>query len=648
MITSRHITKIVSVLTALAFCLCLGAMAFPESLAAAVGAGPDGGVAVEYEEKLFGTEEPLSVNILMDAGDWEDMLENAISEEYYQCDVEINGQAFYRVGIRPKGNTSLTSIVNDPDTDRYSLKLEFDQYVDGQTCWGLDKLILNNNYGDATNRKEALIYDMFRYLGADASLYNYAKVSVNGEYWGAYLALEAVEDSFLLRNYGVSAGELYKPDSMEMGGGNLRGGAGRIQEEMELQDQQGQQDQQNQQDQAGQEAPLERGQGRGGFGGPGGSFGSSGGADLNYSDDDLDSYSTIWDGEVTDTSQSDHRRVVEALKQAAQGEDLETCLDVDNLLRYMAVHVFSVNQDSLSGNMAHNYYLYEQNGRLNLIPWDYNLALGGMGGGSASAIVNDAIDTPFAGTEFFDCLLENEETLARYHEYLRRLVEGYLLGGEFDAFCQRAREQLDPLVESDPTAFYTPEEYEAAVEALGEAVTLRGESILGQLEGSIPSTDEGQQEDPASLVDASSLVLSAMGTMNQGEKNRGNAAGNFTPGQNGGELPEGFDPSQNGGEPPEGFDPSQNDGEPPEGFPSDQNGGAENSAPDQAGEGIPQLGGQGRARPEGVSGMEPGELPGESGASQWRSNAVTYGACFALLLAALLFVKLFPRRSRRR
>ena len=67
--------------------------------------------------------------------------------------------------------------------------------------------------------KEALIYDMYQYLDADASLYNYAKLSVNGEYWGVYLALEAVEDSFLLRNYGVQDGELYKPDSMNIGGG---------------------------------------------------------------------------------------------------------------------------------------------------------------------------------------------------------------------------------------------------------------------------------------------------------------------------------------------------------------------------------------------------------------------------------------------
>lgn len=34
-----------------------------------------------------------------------------------------------------------------------------------------------------------------------------------------YLALEGVEKSFMLRNYGTRDGELYKPDSMEMGGG---------------------------------------------------------------------------------------------------------------------------------------------------------------------------------------------------------------------------------------------------------------------------------------------------------------------------------------------------------------------------------------------------------------------------------------------
>ena len=479
MIAHKYTTKVIVVVMALAVCLCLFAVAFSDQIITAAG---DTGVSMEYETKLFDTQSIISVNIIMDEDDWNDMLENAISEEYYQCDVEINGKMFYQVAIRPKGNTSLSSIANDPTTDRYSFKLEFDHYVEGQTCFGLDKLILNNNYADATNMKEALIYDMYQYLGADASLYNYAKISVNGTYWGVYLALEAVEDSFQLRNYGTQKGALYKPESMDMGGG------------------------------------------KGGF-----SVGGNG-ANLNYSDDDLDNYSTIWDGEVTSTTESDHKRVVTALKNISEGTDLESYMDIDNLLRYMAVHVFSVNDDSLSGTMAHNYYLYESGGKLNLIPWDYNLCLGGMGSGNdASSVVNSAIDNAFSGTKFFDTLMENETYHNQYYEYLQQLVEEYINGGGFDAFYERVRSQIDELVESDPTAFYSYEDYQTAADMLYQVVKSRGESIQGQIDGTIPSTEEEQRTSTETLVNTSGLDLSVMGSMNAGGG-----------GRMGGDMPDGM------------------------------------------------------------------------------------------------------------
>lgn len=457
----------------LAVGLCLAAIVFSDRLAAAGTTG----VSLEYESKLFDTSQILDVNILIDEDDWNNLLENAISEEYYTCDVQVNGKTFYQVGIRPKGNTSLSTIVNDPDTDRYSFKLEFDQYIDGQTCYGLDKLILNNNYADAASMKEAMIYDMFQYLGADASLYNYAKISVNGEYWGVYLALEAVEDSFLLRNYGTANGNLYKPEGMGLGNGGGSPASG------------------------------------------------SGGADLNYTDDELDSYSVIWDGEVTDSGKSDHKRVISALKNIAEGTDLEQSMDIDNLLRYMAVHIFSVNDDSLSGTMAHNYYLYESSGKLNLIPWDYNLALGGMNAGGmdpgsrtsgASSVINSPIDDAFSSTDFFDTLMADETCHSQYYTYLQQLVEGYVNGGGFETFYTRTRSLIDSLVETDPTAFYTYEEYNTAAETLCQVVSLRGESILGQINGTIPSTREAQQSDSSTLIDASDLDLTVMGTMNAG------------------------------------------------------------------------------------------------------------------------------------
>ncbi len=739
MVAYKHITKLISVIVAAAVVVCVLALMFPERVAETFG---EGGVALRYEAELFDTSRIMEIDTQMDEEQWSDMLANAAQEEYYSCDVVIGGETIYNVGIRPKGNTSLSNIVMDPETDRYSFKMEFDRYVDGQTCFGLDKLVLNNNYADATNMKEALVYDMYRYLDVDASLYNYAKISVNGEYWGVYLALEAVEDSFQLRNYGTADGNLYKPESMGIGGGRGgdgggfggEGGPGRDgggpgregngfgrdggnfggegdssgkpempPEEIGAQldgveqtsvreleqaakedtrhpeqaadgEQATEQDSQQVSERQWEQTPDERDEAvmpgreeepmpdgesearselksgaapghdselapgsdsesipdrdsepvseeegmpggragrpdREGMPGRGPSMGGSGG-DLNYTDDDLDSYSTIWEGEVNNTGKKDHRRVVAALKNISEGNDLEQYMDVDNILKYMAVHVFSVNLDSLSGAMAHNYYLYEDSGQLNILPWDYNLSFGGMGMGrssGASGTVNDAIDTPFDATRFFDGLLEDEEYLARYHEYLEQLVEAYVFGGKFDEFYNRVRSQIDTLVETDPTAFYSLEEYLTGVEMLYDTVMLRAESIRGQLDGSIPSTDEGQQADPSGLIDASSIDIDAMGTMG------GNRS--FGPGREGfREEAEPVMPEGEGGFP----------GEPPS-------------------EGMP--------KPQAAEAFARGGMPGEPESRNSEAivgNLAVWGSCLLISVLALILAAFYERIPRRK
>ena len=699
MIAHKHITKIIAVVMAVAVCICFCAVAFSRQIKAAVG---DTGISMEYETALFDTDSVISVNILMDDADWNAMLENSTAEEYYQCDVEVNGTTFYRVGIRPKGNTSLTSIASDPTTDRYSFKLEFDQYVDGQTCFGLDKLILNNNYADATNMKEALIYDMFQYLGADASLYNYAKISVNGEYWGVYLALEAVEDSFMLRNYGAQSGKLYKPDSMNIGGGAF--------ENMAPPDMQGNTDQENPPAVPGQTSddtfePSQKPDSSGETsaepstdsgerpsmdfnfaGGKGGFSMSGGGADLNYTDDELNSYETIWDGEVTKTTKADHQRVVTALKNISEGNDLETYMDIDNLLRYMAVHVFSVNEDSLSGSMAHNYYLYESGGKLNLIPWDYNLALGGMGGSSdATSVVNDAIDNAFSGTTFFDTLMEDETYHSQYYTYLQQLVSEYIDGGGFDAFYERVRSQIDELVKTDPTAFYSYDEYLTAADTLYQVVKLRGQSIQGQLDGTIPSI-EAEQRSSDALVDASTLDISVMGSMNTGGGGGGfgfiaptasentsdtpdaaqdtsetqtapdgfaepenTPSSDFDPSQFDGEMPDGFDPSHFNSELPDGFDASQFGGEPPSGFDSSQFVGGSQDASGNTQQTAEDTQSGGDSNFSGRPSM--GSFPGNSGSTSSAAsikNLILYGVSLLVFAVAMLFAVLYHRKPRKR
>lgn len=535
MSTSKYFGKLAAVLMAAAVLLVTVLSVCPEAV---------GVTAAENEAAYASLFDPFSVmeiDIAVDEDDWQEMLDNALAEEYISCDLTINGTTYSHVGVRPKGNTSLSTVAST-DSDRFSFKFEFDHYVDGQTCEGLDKFVVNNIQSDSTWMKEYLSYQILTELGVPTPLYCYAHITVNGEEWGLYLAVEALEDSFAERVYGLDHGQLYKVESMDMGGGmdfgdmdfsdfgdmdfggfdpesfdfsdSGFGGGGGMGFPGSFSDSPFGEDEESASSDAGFPDRGEKGGGRGGM-----SMGS--GSNLVYTDDDEDSYASIFENSVFDSTSADHQRVIEALRALSEGEKLETYIDVDEVLRYIAANAAVVNLDSYFGTMEHNYYLYEEDGQLAILPWDYNLSFAGFQSGDASSAVNFPIDTPVSGTTMEDRplisqLLAVPEYLEQYHAYLRELVDGYFNSGVFLTTVETIDELISPYVQSDPTAFYTYEEYREGVETLKEFGLLRAESIEGQLNGSIPSTDEGQQENPEALVDTGDLSLTAMGSQGGG------------------------------------------------------------------------------------------------------------------------------------
>lgn len=500
-----------------------------------------------YEQTLFDQSKPIEIDIRMDDEAWNNMIATASEEEYSACDLVVNGVLYENVAIRPKGNSSLSS-VSGRGSERFSWRIKFDKYEKKRTCDGLDILILNNGFKDPGELREALAYDMYAFLDADASMYNYAIVYHNGEYFGCYLALEGVDKSFAKRNYGKDYGKLYKPelsagkavkkadddaddadDADDGGFGAIPGGqAGTFDGDgfaASFGGQAGTDGGDGFAASFGGQKPADTGDGNRGGMPTGFNFGgfdlNGGGAKsdselasaLNYVGDDLETYQAIWDSSKFKSDDEDHARVVEALKHICQGDGTGDYLNVDNVLKYLAIQTFIYNHDGLTGTVSHNYYLYEENGKLNLIPWDMNEAFTVSGDGSE--FVNFPIDTPFAVDDlsqrsFFMALLENEEYLEKYHEYLRRLSEEYVLGGGLEATLERIRGQIDTYVESDPTDFATYEQYAASAESLKTAITLRAESILGQISGDIPSTKEGQAAEPEKLLDTSGADLSGL------------------------------------------------------------------------------------------------------------------------------------------
>ena len=637
-----------------------------------------------YENRLFDNSKVHTIDIVID--DWDGFIETCESEQYAVCNVVIDGELIKKVGIRGKGNTSLSSVRN-MGSSRYSFKIEFDQYDNTKSYHGLDKLCLNNIIQDNTYMKDYLAYTLMNEFGVDAPLCSFAYITVNGEDWGLYLAVEAIEDSFLQRNYGSESGDLYKPDSMSFGGGGPGNGkdfsmSDFINENFGTED-------------FGDSASKSRSgfDGFGGFGGGGFGMGSDD-VKLKYIDDDPDSYSNIFSNAKTTVTTADKNRLISSLKALSEQSDIENTVDVDEVIRYFVVHNFLCNGDSYTGSMIHNYYLYEKNGQLSMIPWDYNLAYGSFSGGNASSSVNAAIDTPVSGDmsdrPMVSWIFDIEEYTEMYHEYFREFLNSV----DLTKMIEDTAALIDEYVQKDPTKFCTFEEYLTGLEAIKQFCELRKESVQGQLDGTIPSTSAGQSADSSSLIDTNGLNTSDMGSMGGGGgfgggNNRGGFGGNKSegsdsntnyqgkstvtamatastetgnnsggfgggmPGGFGGDMPEGFDPSQFGGNMPEGFAPSQfgggkqqrpdkaESGTSDSSNPSDVNDGTDNTAGKDGSESAKASSDKGR------SGFSSGSFPGMNGSGQ-NSESTKYillGVSAAILALGILFAALFKRRK---
>lgn len=446
-----------------------------------------------YAEHIFQDDTVNEINIEIDEADWQDMLENPLEEEYHKANVTINGETVGNVAIRTKGNTSLTSVANS-DSDRYSFKLDFDYYDNNGNYYGLKKLCLNNNYSDNSSMREYISYKIMGELGLDVPECAYSHITVNGEEWGLYLAVEPVDEVFLAEHFADATGDLYKPEGM--------GGTG---------------------------------------------------ADLVYNGDDISAYTGL--NLKTNLNSSDGKEILALMQALEDGEGLEKVLDVEKALKYIAANVALANFDSYLGMTTHNFYLYEENGRFTIIPWDMNLAFGGFGGGEVDIYEptsqsmggfgggdkrkdtqdNDAVTNATENTEaqadakqqpqspdngnmqggkqpsggkqpqgmpsmgsgekpLVTTLLENETYRSMYEGYLKEIAEKYFTQEYMTELVTKIHDLIAPYVQNDPTAFCTYEEFEKACStdptdqySLVYYAVNMAESIENQLSGGEPT-----------------------------------------------------------------------------------------------------------------------------------------------------------------
>ena len=468
MIRHRYIDFICGSAVLLALAL-TGLLCFGEALGLPTASSTPG-----YVYHLFDGSRVHTVDLQVE--DWAQFVADAPAEEYVPCTAVIDGEEFCQVGLRAKGNNSLR-LTEEYGLSRYSLKLEFDHYVDGGNYHGLDKFSLDASFQDNSYLKTYLVYDMMAFMEVPAPLCSYTWVTVNGQPWGLFLAIEEPEDAFTQRNFGPDHGQLYKPDYRSLNEENAD-------------------------------------------------------VALRYIGDAPDRYPNLFDNAKFDVDTADRTRLIEALRVLSTGKDLEAAVNVDQVLRYFTVQVFVMNWDSYLGHTGHNYFLYEEDGMLSILPWDYNLAFGTYALGMTDPIrdpnvlLNWPVNTPARGEvmlerPLYHNLMKNDDYFARYHAYFRQLLSEYFQSGRYEAVIRQTQAMIAPYVQADPTAFCSYEDHLLAVDTLLEVCRLRAESIRGQLEGRYPITLSQQAEYPGAGVDASHVDLRALGDFDDLEAAKG-------------------------------------------------------------------------------------------------------------------------------
>jgi spore coat protein H len=357
------------------------------------------GAEEEDYHKIFEKDRVVDVSIEINEEDWQSMKDNARLEEYHSANITIDGVTVENVGIRTKGNISLQAVAGS-DSDRYSFRIKFDKYEKGQSLLGLDELCLNNMYADASYMREYLHYEVLRAMGCNVPETVFTNISINGELFGFYLGVEALDNTFLEENFGENykSGNFYKMDM---------------------------------------------------------------GASLQYEEGSNYDYAELKKGD--DIEKTGLKNMIQVLDQMPEGEkgDIESVLDVDSALKYIAGNTVMGNYDSYNGNMHHNYYLYQNTeGVFTVVPWDFNMSFGCFGGDTSVGV-----DTPIASGSMESLpmiknLLAVPEYKERYYSYIQQMME---LLEPFEERVNELAEIIRPYVEADPRKFYTMEQFEKAI-----------------------------------------------------------------------------------------------------------------------------------------------------------------------------------------
>ncbi len=346
--------------------------------------------------------------------DWEDEL-----EAFHDTDVDVpatmtvDGKTYKDVGIRFRGASSYRMVSSGY---KRPLNLSVDFAVEDQDLLGYQTLNLLNANSDPTLLRTVLYTEIARqYLPTPKA--NFVRVAINGESWGIYVNQQQFNGDFIREGFADKGGARWKAP------GSPRGRAG-----------------------------------------------------LEYLGEDPSAYKPFYEIKTKDDPESwaaliRLTKVLNDTPAAKLEAALAPILDVDGMLRFLAVEVALVNSDGY-WSRASDYNLYrDTKGRFHIVPHDMNEGLGSGGGrgfGGRTGPTLDplvAIDDP--GKPLRSKLLAVPALRERYLGYVRQIAQTSLDWNTLAPLVQSSHRLIAADVKADTRKLYDYPGFAAGMAATG-------------------------------------------------------------------------------------------------------------------------------------------------------------------------------------
>ena len=390
------------------------------------------------QEDFYNIEYVPEIKIYFQEDNWDavlDSLKQAGNDDRLLADLVVDDTRYEGVGVRYKGNSSYFN-VRKTGSSKLPFNIKLDYRGKKHALPGdITKIKLANIFRDPSFLREAMSYEIAgKYMPAPRA--NFAKVYVNDEYLGVYNNTEDVADDFLDKFFGDSDGALFKCDP------NWR-----------------------------IETPEHCPKGDK--------------ASLMYLGEDTLCYMAYYELD-SDSGWNDLIHLTRVLNQGVT--QIDTILDVDQIMWMLAFNSVLVNLDSYTGMLCHNYYLYRDlKGGYHPIIWDMNLSFGAFRFAGLDRLPLRTSEmqelSPFIHYKqrnkkrpLITNLLGNDLFRKIYIAHIKTILKENFNDGQYLERARAMHDLIDPLVQEDTNKLYT---YEAFTENISIAAKAGKQSIVG-------------------------------------------------------------------------------------------------------------------------------------------------------------------------